>query len=162
MLKYTVYPPEERAFTFSSYGDMSSSSTPVASPSSSNSSSISAKLKDRAQQSKKKQQKYGISRLPSFSHAFFNSRRTGEASDNEDYSSSASENDDSDDEGEQSYYAASVDSHGGYNSPYCYLLQEPCALSDMLIRSARGMRGHIVVCLHNEFIPVFRFIYSLR
>ncbi|KAI9009305.1 hypothetical protein CLU79DRAFT_806279 [Phycomyces nitens] len=46
--------------------------------------------------------------------------------------------------------------------PLCYLLQEPATLDDLVIDSADGMDGHILVCLHRRVINIFKFIYNLR
>ncbi|KAI9246890.1 hypothetical protein BDA99DRAFT_609419 [Phascolomyces articulosus] len=44
----------------------------------------------------------------------------------------------------------------------CYLLEEPAKLSDAIIQSAIGMHQHVLVCMHEEFINLFKFIYNLR
>ncbi|KAL0097216.1 calcium-activated BK potassium channel alpha subunit-domain-containing protein [Phycomyces blakesleeanus] len=46
--------------------------------------------------------------------------------------------------------------------PLCYLLEEPATLDDLVIKSADGMDGHILVCLHRRVINIFKFIYNLR
>lgn len=46
--------------------------------------------------------------------------------------------------------------------PLCYLLTEPVELEDVTINSTDGMNDHILVCLHREFINMFKFIYNLR
>lgn len=44
----------------------------------------------------------------------------------------------------------------------CYLLNEPATLKEMVIDSATHLEGHILVCMHHNYVDVFRFIYHLR
>lgn len=44
----------------------------------------------------------------------------------------------------------------------CHLLDRPANLKDITIHKASGMRGHILVCMQQEFINIFKFIYNLR
>ncbi|KAI7878308.1 hypothetical protein K492DRAFT_132936 [Lichtheimia hyalospora FSU 10163] len=44
----------------------------------------------------------------------------------------------------------------------CHLLDKPAKLKDITIHKASGMRGHILVCMQQEFINIFKFIYNLR
>lgn len=44
----------------------------------------------------------------------------------------------------------------------CHLLEKPANLKDITIHKASGMRGHILVCMQQEFINIFKFIYNLR
>ncbi|KAI9316872.1 hypothetical protein BX666DRAFT_2019343 [Dichotomocladium elegans] len=46
--------------------------------------------------------------------------------------------------------------------PLSYVLEEPPKLEEAVIDSAKGMRGHILVCVHREVINIFKFIYNLR
>ncbi|KAG0194933.1 potassium channel, sub T, member 2 [Apophysomyces sp. BC1034] len=46
--------------------------------------------------------------------------------------------------------------------PFCYLLDQPALLEDVLIESTGDMEGHILVCLHREPINLFKFVYNLR
>ncbi|KAI9313971.1 hypothetical protein BX666DRAFT_1863740 [Dichotomocladium elegans] len=44
----------------------------------------------------------------------------------------------------------------------CYLLCEPAKLEDVIIHTTAGIRGHILVCMHQEFTNLFKFLYNLR
>ncbi|KAI8979379.1 hypothetical protein BDF20DRAFT_974315 [Mycotypha africana] len=48
--------------------------------------------------------------------------------------------------------------------PLCYLLdaKEPAKLEDITIQTTEGIENHVLVCLHREFINMFKFIYNLR
>ncbi|KAI9489910.1 hypothetical protein BDB00DRAFT_875878 [Zychaea mexicana] len=44
----------------------------------------------------------------------------------------------------------------------CYLLDKPAERVDAIIQSTVGMHNHVLVCMHEEFINLFKFIYNLR
>ncbi|KAI8089736.1 uncharacterized protein BX664DRAFT_264101 [Halteromyces radiatus] len=46
--------------------------------------------------------------------------------------------------------------------PLCYLLDQPVHLHDVVIESADGITGHILVCLQDKVTNIFKFIYNLR
>ncbi|ORZ13209.1 hypothetical protein BCR42DRAFT_72769 [Absidia repens] len=46
--------------------------------------------------------------------------------------------------------------------PLCYLLDHPVDLPDVVIESADGLHGHILVCLQEKVTNIFKFIYNLR
>ncbi|KAI8068368.1 hypothetical protein BC940DRAFT_238176 [Gongronella butleri] len=50
----------------------------------------------------------------------------------------------------------------GISLPLCYLLDKPVKLHDVVIDSAVGMSGHILVCLQQKVTNIFKFIYNLR
>jgi hypothetical protein len=46
--------------------------------------------------------------------------------------------------------------------PLCYLLDHPVDQDDVVIQSASGLNGHILVCLQERVTNIFKFIYNLR
>jgi hypothetical protein len=46
--------------------------------------------------------------------------------------------------------------------PLCYLLDHPVDQDDVVIQSASGLDGHILVCLQERVTNIFKFIYNLR
>ncbi|KAI8141267.1 calcium-activated BK potassium channel alpha subunit-domain-containing protein [Fennellomyces sp. T-0311] len=112
--------------------------------------------------------RYQITRLPSSSHSLLIGISGGGAALNMSKLSSGRCNANDCDEDEDDDGRCNDDdddmsiAQSETSSLKCYLLDEPAERDDVIIQSAAGMRNHVIVCMHEEFINLFKFIYNLR
>ena len=109
-------------------------------------------------------QRYKLSRLPSSSHSLLSGISVGgtfpiklsQQHDSQPVKADIHDDDDDDDDSD-------IDVPVANRLPLlCHLLDNPAKLKDITIHKASGMRGHILVCMQQEFINIFKFIYNLR
>lgn len=107
-------------------------------------------------------QRYQLSRLPSSTHSLLSGISVGGtfpiklSQPNNSEAINAKMDDDDDDDSD-------IDLPLANKIPLmCHLLDKPANLKDITIQKASGMRGHILVCMQQEFINIFKFIYNLR
>lgn len=107
-------------------------------------------------------QRYQLSRLPSSTHSLLSGISVGgtfpiklsQPNDSEAINAKMDHDDDDD---------SDIDLPLANKIPLmCHLLDKPANLKDITIHKASGMRGHILVCMQQEFINIFKFIYNLR
>ncbi|KAI8332270.1 calcium-activated BK potassium channel alpha subunit-domain-containing protein [Chlamydoabsidia padenii] len=91
----------------------------------------------------KKMQHYRITKLPSTRHALLTGSRTLIA-------------------GLGQAYEQNQPNTLEPSLPLCYLLDQPVLRDDVMIESASGLKGHILVCLQERVTNIFKFIYNLR